>query len=93
VRINFEVTYADGTKAPSTATIADQCAFEKEFNKSIAELASAFRMTDMAWLAWHGLRRLNAGTPDFEVWLDSVDSVEMAEDEGIVPLETAQPTG
>ena len=92
MRLNFKVTYADGSAAGSTASVADQVAFEREFDKSIVELAQNPRVSDMVWLAWHGLRRKNAGTPDFDEWVNTVDSVEMIDSE-LVPLESTARTG
>ena len=93
MRQQFSITYNDGTTVTSTASLADQVAFEREFDRSIAELASNFRITDVCWLAWHGLKRAGGNVGDFDVWIENVDTVEAAEDEGIVPLETSQPTG
>jgi hypothetical protein len=92
VRLNFKVIHSDGSATDATASVADQVAFEREFDKSIAEIASNVRITDMAWLAWHGLKRSGKVTSDFDAWLDNVDGIEMADAE-IVPLETSPPTG
>ena len=93
MRQRFNITYLDGTSTTAVAGLADQVAFEREFNKSIAELASSFRITDICWLAWHGLKRANSSLADFDTWIDTVDSVEVADDEDMAPLETAAPTG
>jgi hypothetical protein len=86
VRIHFQITYADGTAAEATASVADQVAFEQQHDRSIARLADDFRLTDACWLAWHATRRSNAATPDFDTWLATVDNVEIGEGK-IVPLE------
>lgn len=93
MQINFKVTYADGSATDiSTASVADQVAFERHFDRSIATLSKDFRLADMCWLAWHGLKRTNRASDDFDQWLPTVENVEIA-DSGIVPLETSQPTG
>lgn len=92
MQISFAISYLDGSAADtSVASVADQVAFEREFDRSIANLGNDFRLTDMCWLAWSGLSRKKS-IPDFDTWLVNVASVE-AGDSGIVPLETSQPTG
>jgi hypothetical protein len=93
LRINFTITYADGTAAEATASVADQVAFEQAHDRSIARLADDFRLTDACWLAWHSLKRTNRTPDDFDAWLDNVDNVEFGQGK-IVPLEgTTTPTG
>ena len=93
MRINFQITYADGTAAEATASVADQVAFEQANDRSIARLGDDFRLTDACWLAWHALKRTSKTSADFDAWLESVDNVEIGEAK-IVPLEgTTTPTG
>jgi hypothetical protein len=93
LRIQFTITYADGTAAEATASVADQVAFEQAHDRSIARLADDFRLTDACWLAWHSLKRTGKTGSDFDAWLESVDNVEIGESK-IVPLEgTTTPTG
>ena len=86
MRINFQITYADGTAAEATASVADQVAFEQATERSIARLADDFRLTDACWLAWHALKRTGKTQLGFDEWLDTVDNVEIGEGR-IVPLE------
>jgi hypothetical protein len=91
--IQFTITYADGTAAEATASVADQVAFEQAHDRSIARLADDFRLTDACWLAWHSLMRTSKTTATFDGWLESVDNVEFGQ-ANIVPLEgTTTPTG
>ena len=93
MRIQFTITYADGTAAEATASVADQVAFEQETDRSIARLADDFRLTDACWLAWHASQRTGKTGLDFNAWLDTVDNVEIGQGR-IVPLEeTTTPTG
>jgi hypothetical protein len=93
LRINFTITYADGTAAEATASVADQVAFEQANDRSIARLADDFRLTDACWLAWHALHRAGKTSLGFDAWLDGVDNVEFGQ-ANIVPLEgTITPTG
>ena len=93
MRINFQITYADGTAAEATASVADQVAFEQANDRSIARLGDDFRLTDACWLAWHALKRTSKTSANFDAWLESVDNVEIGESK-IVPLEeTTTPIG
>ncbi len=93
MRIEFTITYADGTAAEATASVADQVAFEQATDRSIARLADDFRLTDACWLAWHSLKRTNRTQLSFDQWLEGVDNVEFGQGR-IVPLEeTTTPTG
>ena len=93
MRIQFTITYADGTAAEATASVADQVAFEQAHDRSIARLADDFRLTDACWLAWHSLMRTSNTSATFDAWLESVDNVEIGQGK-IVPLEgTTTPTG
>ena len=93
MRINFQISYIDGSAAEATASVADQVAFEQETDRSIARLADDFRLTDACWLAWHALKRSNQTSLTFDPWLETVDAVEIGQGR-IVPLEgTTTPTG
>ena len=93
MRIEFTITYADGTAAEATASVADQVAFEQATDRSIARLADDFRLTDACWLAWHSLHRTGKTQLGFDAWLDTVDNVQIGQGR-IVPLEeTTTPTG
>jgi hypothetical protein len=93
LRIAFQITYADGTAAEATASVADQVAFEQANDRSIARLGDDFRLTDACWLAWHALKRTSKTSANFDAWLESVDNVEIGESK-IVPLEeTTTPIG
>ena len=93
MRIDFTITFADGTAAGATASVADQVAFEQQHDRSIARLADDFRLTDACWLAWHAQHRTGKTGLDFDAWLATVDNVEFGQGK-IVPLEeTTTPTG
>jgi hypothetical protein len=93
LRINFQITYADGTAAEATASVADQVAFELQHDRSIARLGDDFRLTDACWLAWHALKRTSKTSAGFEAWLEGVDELEVGESK-IAPLgDTTTPIG
>lgn len=95
MKMHLRVTNGDGSAADVTISAADFVAFESKFDRSVAKFQTEFRLTDMYWLAWHSLRRVNRGLPEFEEWLSVNDpAVEFAEgDNDVVPLESNQPLG
>ena len=94
MKINLEVTELDGVVSKVTAQFADFIAFEGEKNRAITNLQSEVKLSDLAWLAWHSLKRRNQVKVTFNEWVETVESLEVAtEDSVIVPLENPQPTG
>lgn len=92
MQLKFKIKYLDGSATDSSvASVADQVAFERQFDRSIATLSDDFRLTDMCWLAWSGLQR-KKDVGEFDDWLTRVETVEIDNGE-IVPLETSQPIG
>lgn len=76
-----------------TAEPSDMVAFEREFNKSIATLQSNVFLTDLFWLAWHAEKRTNATSLAFDPWVDTLETVDVAGDDELVPLESSPSTG
>ena len=94
MKINLEVTALDGGVSKCTAQFADFIAFEGEKNRPITNLQSEVKLSDLAWLAWHSLKRRNQVKITFNEWVQTVESLEVATDDSvIVPLENPQPTG
>ena len=91
MRMHFQVQYAGGSAIAVDTSMADLVAFEKEFDKSVAQFASAFRLTDACWLSWHALKRTNGTDMEFDPWVDLVESVTIGEAEEPAPLETSAP--
>jgi len=89
LRIEFTITYADGTAAEATASVADQVAFEQQHDRSIARLADDFRLTDACWLAWHSLHRTGKTGLDFDPWTATVSEIVFGDQEeaAVPPLE------
>jgi len=94
MKLAFEITLNSGVKEQVTAHFADFIAFEGEKNRAITNLQSEVKLSDLAWLAWHSLKRRNQVKTTFAEWVETVESLEVAtEDSVIVPLENPQPTG
>jgi hypothetical protein len=94
MKLAMEVTLNTGVKEKVTAHFADFIAFESEKNRPITSMQSDVKLTDLAWLCWHSLKRRNLVKVTFEQWTETVESLEVASDDSqIVPLENNQPTG
>jgi hypothetical protein len=94
MKLAMEITLDTGVKEKVTAHFADFIAFEGEKNRAITNLQSEVKLSDLAWLAWHSLKRRNQVKSTFVEWVETVESLEVAtEDSVIVPLENPQPTG
>ena len=94
MKLAMEITLDSGVKEKVTAHFADFIAFEGEKNRAITNLQSEVKLSDLAWLAWHSLKRRNQVKTTFMEWVETVESLEVAtEDSVIVPLENPQPTG
>jgi hypothetical protein len=95
MKIALKITFNNGTQVDADAVFADFVAFERTWNRSVAKLEQELRLTDIAWLAWHSEKRRMKTTEPFDpTWLNTVETVEIAEDDqGDTPLDTAQPIG
>jgi hypothetical protein len=94
MKLAMQVTLSSGVKENITAHFADFIAFEGEKNRPITNLQSEVKLSDLAWLAWHSLKRRNQVKVSFTEWVETVESLEVATEESvIVPLENNQPTG
>ena len=87
MRLDLRITYNDGSAVDTPATTADLVAFEEHFNRSVVNLQSELRLTDICWLAWRSTTRQGGTSAEFGTWLESVDGVELVDGEADpVPL-------
>ena len=80
MKINLRVTYNDESVEEVKGTMRDIVAFEDKFDKSVANLATDSRITDLLWIAWNWLHRQDKTKKDFEEWCEEVDTVEASEE-------------
>jgi hypothetical protein len=80
MKINLRVTFNDETVEEVNGTMRDIVAFEDKFTKSIANIATDTRITDLLWIAWHWLHRQEKTKKDFEEWCEEVDTIEASEE-------------
>lgn len=78
MNLNLLTKYLDGSSEDLTTSPADIVAFESKFDMSVAKLQDNIRFTHIFFLAWHIAHRTKATALDFEAWLETVDTVELA---------------
>jgi hypothetical protein len=92
MKIALKVKFHDGTSEDVEAVFGDFVSFERTWNKSVTKFDTELRLTDLAWLAWHSLKRQKktnlAFDPEFINAVELVEPVEQAPD----PLDGTQPT-
>lgn len=89
MRMSLTVEFINGDKVDTEAVFADFVAFERTWQRSVAQLEHSMRLTDLAWLAWHSQSRQRATTLKFDPdWVETVVSVgpTEAEEDPSLPL-------
>jgi len=86
MKMNASVEYADGSSVDVVISAPDFVAFESKYDRSVAKFATEIKFTDICWLAWHRLNR-DGKAGEWDVWLDTIDGVNLEESEDIVPLD------
>jgi hypothetical protein len=79
MKLTLRIEFADGTHKDVLVSAADMVAFEDKFNVSIARLDDP-RIGWLLFLAWHSEQRRKQTTLEYEIWLDSVESIGATED-------------
>ena len=93
MRLDLRITYADGSVLETAATTPDFIEYEKEWDRSVTNLDTDLRYTDLCWLAWQSAIRQGKETAEFNAWVHTVDGVAMTDGEAApVPLEQTAPT-
>ena len=82
MKINLQVEFSDKPGEPKEVTClaSDMVKFESHFNISIANLDKDLKITHLLFLAWASETRTKATAKTFEEWVDTVLSVEAADD-------------
>jgi hypothetical protein len=94
MKIDLTVKLIEGEPVDITARFADFVAFERTWNRSVAKLETDTRLTDIAWLAWHVMKRTRLTTLAFDPdWINTVDEVAITAGDGDDFLDETQPTG
>lgn len=78
-QLNLRIELTDGTVIEVLSAASDLVKWEAYFNIGIDKLE---KVTHLLYLSWLAVSRLNKTTQEFEVWIDSVAKVEVADPKG-----------
>lgn len=93
MKIKMHVAYEDGSGVDVEASMPDFIAFERKYDKPVQAFANDPRIEYMTFLAWHNLSRKKITQLEFDDWINTLASLEIGEEEEIVPLDSNQPIG
>lgn len=75
---SIRVTFKDADEQTFVIALSDTLAFERQTGKSILDLESEKPlMSDWLWMAWRQHKKLNNQIRPFDMWLDSIEDVEI----------------
>jgi hypothetical protein len=75
-RINLRIVLSDGTTLDVLTSASDIVKWEDHFNIGIDKLE---KVTHLLYLAWLSVTRLKKTAAEFEIWIDLVSNVEVAD--------------
>lgn len=75
-QLNLRIELTDGTVIDVLSSASDLVKWEAYFNLGIDKLE---KVTHLLYLAWLAVLRLKKTTQEFDVWIDSVAKVEVAD--------------
>jgi len=78
-QLNLRIELTDGTVIEVLSAASDLVKWESYFNIGIDKLE---KVTHLLYLSWLAVSRLKKTTQEFEVWIDSVAKVEVADPKG-----------
>lgn len=91
MKMEMRIIFNDGNTKECTAIFADFVAFERTWNRSVTKFETELRLTDIAWLAWKTQIRCKNIQEQFDIWLESVETIDViAEEVPDAPEEVTQ---
>jgi hypothetical protein len=75
-QLNLRIELTDGTVIEVLSSASDLVKWEDHFNLGIDKLE---KVTHLLYLSWLAVLRLKKTTQEFDVWIDSVAKVEVAD--------------
>jgi len=75
-QLSLRIELTDGTVIEVLSSASDLVKWEDHFNIGIDKLE---KVTHLLYLAWLAVLRLKKTTQEFELWIDSVAKVEVAD--------------
>lgn len=80
--MQLKITTIDGESGVYRITPAIEVAFEKEKKGGFAKIfRENERSEDLYWLAWECLRRSGQTVPTFDKFLETLEAVELVDDD------------
>lgn len=87
MKIELRVKYIDGKTEDVDAIFIDFISYERERKKSVVQFDKNLTLTDLAWLAWHSVKRNGKTDLGFDpAWLATVETVEVRDDPAPDPI-------
>ena len=78
-QLSLRIELTDGTVIDVLSSASDLVKWEAYFNLGIDKLE---KVTHLLYLAWLAVLRLKKTTDEFDVWIDQVAKVEVADPKG-----------
>lgn len=78
-QLSLRIELTDGTVIEVLSSASDLVKWEAYFNLGIDKLE---KVTHLLYLAWLAVLRLKKTTDEFDVWIDGVAKVEVADPKG-----------
>jgi hypothetical protein len=75
-QLNLRIELTDGTVIEVLSSASDLVKWEDHFNLGIDKLE---KVTHLLYLSWLAVLRLKKTTQEFDVWIDNVAKVEVAD--------------
>ena len=75
-QLSLRIELTDGTVIEVLSSASDLVKWEDHFNIGIDKLE---KVTHLLYLAWLAVLRLKKTTQEFDIWIDSVAKVEVAD--------------
>lgn len=76
MKLQLSVTH-DGKTSTCETTLKVIVEWERKYRKRAGDLAQGFAVEDLAFMAWASLKRAGTPLPDFDAWLDKLESVDV----------------
>lgn len=77
MRATLSVTGVDESRTETIAIVPDFIAWERRTKRRSSDLVNGVGVEDLAFLAWHSLKRQGMTALEFDAWLDNVAEIEM----------------
>ena len=78
-QLNLRIELSDGTVLDVLSSASDLVKWEAHFNLGIDKLE---KVTHLLYFAWLAVLRLKKTTDEFDIWIDQVAKVEVADPKG-----------